>query len=107
MRFARAVTHHGCVPRVAIVFPKPGFFLTDVRVEVRLDGETIYDGGFMEGFRAETDAAPGTHRVETFIHLGLMARKKMYRLAVGNRPVEAVLQYSRIWGNFKNELRTG
>jgi len=95
------------MPRLRIVFPKPGFFLTDIRCEVRLDGHSVYDGGFLQGFVVEGDCAPGPHQIETLLHLGVIARTKRYRVDVPPAGgVEVTLVYSRLWGNFKSRLIT-
>ena len=48
-------------------FPPPGFFLADVRTELRLDGVRIHGGSFTSGFVAAAEVAPGTHTLEALL----------------------------------------
>ncbi len=84
-----------------IVFPKPGFFLTDVRLTITLDGLVVYDGGFLAGVDVAGEVAPGFHAITTRIEAGLFARERVYTVEVpAGRPVTVTLDYSRFWGNF-------
>jgi hypothetical protein len=84
-----------------IVFPKPGFFLTDVRTIVMLDGGVVYDGSFLGGIDISGGVAPGIHTVTTRIELGVFARERSYAVEVPTgRSVTLHLEYSRFWGNF-------
>ena len=53
--------------RLRVSFEKPGFFLNAPRLLVRLDGRTLFDGSFKEGFDVSLDVQPGRHVIETFI----------------------------------------
>lgn len=92
------------MPRLRIHFPKPGFFLTDVRCEIHLNGNVVYDGGFLEGFDIAGDVAEGRHRIRTLIHLGPVARTKEVDVIVpGHAGLDVELRYSRFWGNFTSK----
>jgi hypothetical protein len=89
-----------------ILFPSPGFFINDTRVEVDLDGTRVFEGSFTAGFERDVHVSPGTHELVTRIALGPIMRPKAYRFSVGEAPVyTAVLRYSRFWGNFTRGLR--
>lgn len=97
--------------RLHLRFPAPGFFLNDPRLVVTLDQRTLYDGSFKNGFDVSLDVDPGTHLLETAIHLGGIARKQQIPLALdganGYRDVPVVhgtLEYSRLTGNFKKRV---
>jgi hypothetical protein len=99
------------VVRFHLRFASPGFFLNDPRLVVTLDQRTLYDGSFKSGFEVSLDVVPGTHVLETAIHLGGVARKQQIPLALdgtkGYRDVPAVhgtLEYSRLTGNFKKRV---
>ncbi len=84
-----------------IVFPKPGFFLTDVRLTITLDGGVVYDGGFLGGVDVAGQVAPGVHTITTRLDLGIVARERIYTVEVpSGRAVIVTLDYSRFWGNF-------
>lgn len=93
---------------LTIKFDKPGFFLTDVRLVVSLDGAPVHDGSFASGFEVTVQVPPGEHTLETHIDLGVFGRKRRSVLTLS--PAAgwvASLSYSRLWGNFskKVELR--
>lgn len=87
---------------IRVTFPKPGFFLTDVRVVLLLDGAPIYDGGFLGGIDVTAAAAPGMHRVESVIDIGLVQRRRAWDVAA---PATVTIEYSRFWGNFTKKPR--
>jgi hypothetical protein len=90
-------------PRLSIVFPKPGFFLADVRTVVTLDGSPIYDGSFTRGFALVHPILPGPHTIGTQIFLGLAGLARSRRYMVDVKPglgLNVELSYSRFWGNF-------
>jgi len=91
---------------LTLFFPPPGFFMADFPVEVRVDGEARHRGSFVAGFRLEITLDPGAHVVETVIG-GAFARKRRYVVEVpeGVEARVATLDYSRMWGNFTEELR--
>lgn len=91
-----------------IVFPPPGFFIGDTRVEIAVNGGVVFVASFLQGFDWWAPMPPGVHVVETRIlsPIGL-ARKKSYRLEV--RPdlvTVAVLDYSRMWGNMTDSPKS-
>ncbi len=91
--------------RLRIAYPKPGFFLADVRVVIGVDGQVVYDGGFVSGFDVDLHVDSGAHVVTSEIKLPPISRKREYRVDVGmNEEVTATLVYSRLWGNFKKTL---
>ncbi len=95
-----------------LTFPPPGFFLNDPRLVVTLDQRTLYDGSFRHGFEVALEVSPGSHVVETAIHLaGSLARRQQIELVLdaknGYRDVPVVhgrLEYSRLSGNFKKRV---
>jgi hypothetical protein len=88
-------------PVLRIVFPKPGFFLVDVRMTIGLDGGIVYDGGFLGGVDVSGAVAPGMHTVTTRIDIGGFARERVYPVTVPpGRGLTVELAYSRFWGNF-------
>ncbi len=89
-----------------IAFPKPGFFLVDVRVTVHVNGWCAYDGGFLQGFDVRFPATPGPCAIETRLDAGLVTRSRRYAVeARAGHCVEVWLAYSRFWGNFTAEPR--
>lgn len=90
-------------------FEKPGFFLNDPRLEVRLGDRKVYDGSFAAGFDVSVSVPPGRHVLETRIHgpMGTARRQQielMLNAEGGYRDAAAVcaeLKYSRLSGNFK------
>lgn len=90
-------------------FDKPGFFLNDPRLVVRIDDRKLYDGSFTEGFDVSLSLVPGRHVLETAIYGPFgAARVQQIELPLdadsgyrGVPAVEAKLRYSRITGNFK------
>lgn len=92
--------------RLYVVFPPPGFFVADVPIEVRLDGEPIYRGSFTSGFRVEVEATSGPHVLEASIGLGFLRRKRSWSVALpeGSADHVAQISYSRMWGNFEEKL---
>ena len=97
--------------RLRVSFEKPGFFLNAPRLLVRLDGRTLFDGSFKEGFDVSLDVQPGRPVIETFIGPRPdFARTQRIELALttegGYRDVPAVearLRYSRLSGNFERK----
>ncbi|HET6613544.1 MAG TPA: hypothetical protein VFG83_16210 [Kofleriaceae bacterium] len=87
-----------------IVFPKPGFYIIDVRLQVLLDGFVVYDGSFKSGADVTVPVAAGLHRIESWIHLSAIVRRRHWEVSVGDTPVTVGLAYSRFWGNFKKQL---
>lgn len=98
------------VMRVRLRFPAPGFFLNDPRLVVELDGRTVFDGAFKDGFDVSLDVAPGDHTIATAVYLLGAARRQSIPLALGAPgyrdvpAVEARLSYSRLSGNFDRKL---
>jgi hypothetical protein len=88
-----------------VLFPNPGFFISDTRLEVDLDGSRIYEGSAISGFDRSLRVAPGPHTLVTRIAVGPILRPKQYTLSIGEAPTyTAVLRYSRLWGNFTRRL---
>ena len=96
--------------RVRLRFPAPGFFINDPRVVVSLDGRTVYDGSFKDGFDVSLEVEPGPHVVDTTISVLGASRRQKIPLPLGDgsyrdvQVVEATLSYSRFWGNFTKRL---
>jgi hypothetical protein len=89
-----------------IAFPKPGFFLVDVRVTVHVNGWRAYDGGFLQGFDVRFPVVPGPCAIATRIDAGLVARSRQYDVeARAGHAIEVWLDYSRLWGNFTDTPR--
>jgi hypothetical protein len=88
-----------------VIFPNPGFFISDTRLEVDLDGARIYEGSATSGFERTVQVAPGPHTLVTRIAVGPILRPKQYTVTIGEAPAyTAVLRYSRFWGNFTRTL---
>ena len=87
-----------------VVFPRPSFFLVDVRVTLTLDGQPVHDGTFMAGFAVALDVAPGRHVLASVIDLGLARRTREWVLEVPASGGDATISYSRFWGNFSKKL---
>jgi hypothetical protein len=87
-----------------IVFPAPGFFIGDTTVALLVNGAHVFTGSFTRGFDWWAPLPPGRHVVATTIAAPLgISRSKTYSLDV--RPglaTIAVLDYSRLWGNFES-----
>jgi hypothetical protein len=85
-----------------IVFPPPGFFIGDARVSLIVNGGLAWDGSFKSGFDWWTQLPPGWHTAVAMLGSPLgISRNRAYNLEV--RPgltTVAVLEYSRMWGNF-------
>ena len=83
------------------MFPSPGFFIGDTRIDVAVNGAIVLQTSFTQGFDWWAPMQPGFHVVETTIRAPLgFARKKTYQLEVRPGLVTfAVLEYSRMWGN--------
>ncbi len=89
----------------------PLSFIADTRLEVLLDQSVVHDGSFASGFRASLSVPPGPHVIETRIHVGVVSRRRRYEFelpVVGLRDSasswNALLDYSRLWGNFTKRL---
>jgi hypothetical protein len=88
-------------PSLRVFFRKPGFFFTDVRFAIMLDGIVVYDGGFLEGVELYLPVATGPHVVSTRIDLGVISRTREYPVFVPpGQAFTLELEYSRFWGNF-------
>jgi hypothetical protein len=93
-----------------VVHEKPGFFLTDVPVDLALDGYTYWRASFLQGFVVDCPIAPGPHVLATRLELGVFGRTREYRLEIpppdasGDAVWIAKLDYSRLWGNFSKKL---
>jgi hypothetical protein len=87
--------------QLRIVFPKPGFFLTDVRLAITVDGVLVYNGSFTAGVDLTGPIAPGPHRIATLIDLGIAQRHRTYDVVIPEAGLTFQLAYSRLWGNFK------
>ena len=87
---------------VRVTFARPGFFIADARVVLLLDGVPFYDGGFLAGIDAVAPAAPGLHRLESIIDIGIVQRRRAWDVAA---PCLVALEYSRLWGNFSKKPR--
>lgn len=89
-----------------ILFPEPGFFLSDARLVIGLNGESLHDGSFKNGFETEVQLSAGTHQLSTRIQMGPLSRQRTYTLEIGDSArYTATLRYSRFWGNFTRKLR--
>lgn len=101
-----ATMDRGLAPVLRIVFPRPGFFLTDVRTIITIDGGVVYDGSFVGGIDIAGATSPGAHTVTTRLELGIAARTRSYTVDVpAGRGVTLELEYSRFWGNFTKTPR--
>ncbi len=88
-----------------ITFPPPGFFIVDVRLQLHLDGNVIYDGGFKQGVELELPVSAGRHVLTTTIDLGAIRRRREYSAdVIAGQARSVVLRYSRFWGNFTRDL---
>lgn len=89
---------------IRVLFPPPGFFIADTRMTLQLDGQPVYDGSFKSGVDVNVEVAPGTHRLESRIELGALARTRTWDVEVDAEQLTVELAYSRFWGNFKKAL---
>jgi len=92
-----------------VVHPTPGFFLTDARLTVALDGYVIFDGSFRAGFEVGGPITPGPHVLSTRIEMDVLTRAREYRFEIPHGTSDAAawiatLDYSRLWGNFTKKL---
>lgn len=94
--------YRGTPSFLRVIFPPPGFFLSDVNLSLVVNGQIVLRGSFQQGFDWWAEMQPGWHAIETRIHTGLgFERSKQQRVEV--RPALttiALLEYSRLWGNF-------
>lgn len=80
---------------------KPGFFLDDPRLIVRLDSVDVYDGNFKSGVHVWRGVAPGSHNVATRIESMGLSRSREYAATVApDTDLTVTLRHSRSWGNF-------
>ncbi len=89
---------------VRLVFPRPGFFLNDVRALLTLDGALVYDGGFLAGIDVVVEATPGPHKLESVLDLGLFKRRRAWDVEVPATGCDVGIVYSRFWGNFSKKV---
>lgn len=87
-----------------VLFPRPGFFLSDIALGFWLDGQPVFSGGFLSGVDLPLPAAPGLHRLDALIDIGLMKRRRTWEIDVPPGGCEVVIRYSRFWGNFAKQL---
>jgi hypothetical protein len=92
---------------IHISFPSPRFFMGDAQVILLLDGATIYEGGFKAGIDVTVPVAPGQHRLESAIELGIAKRRRTWEVAVPSSGCDVLLEYSRTRGNFAKGVRIG
>ena len=90
---------------IHISFPSQRFFAVDVQVVLLLDGTIIYQGGFKAGIDVTIPSAPGPHRLESVIGLGIAKRRRAWDIKIPPSGCDVVLAYSRFWGNFAKEVR--
>ena len=96
--------------QIRLRFPAPGFFINAPRLVVELDGRTVYDGAFKDGFDVTLDVTPTRHEVKTAVYMLGVAKRQTIPLALeggGYRDVPAVeakLSYSRLAGNFDRRV---
>lgn len=96
----------GLAPNLRIVFPKPGFFLADVRLIITCDGHVVYDGSFTSGVELFLPVTAGPHLITTRIDLGGIGRGREYPIAIPpGQAFSLELEYSRFWGNFAKKPR--
>lgn len=86
---------------LTVMLAKPGFFLTDTRIVVSVNGQTIYDGSFLTGFERTVSVLPGRQFVDAVIEAGPIRRTRRYPIDVAPANGYTVaLSYSRMWGGF-------
>jgi hypothetical protein len=91
---------------LTVSFAKPGFFLNDPRLTVWFNGHVIYDGSFLSGFETTFEVPPGRHALAVRLTTPLFNREKQYVLAIDPaNGYRALLEYSRLWGNFTSAPR--
>jgi hypothetical protein len=91
---------------IHVSFPRPRYLVGDARVVLLLDGASFYEGGFKAGIDVTTAAAPGSHRLESVIDLGIAKRRRSWEVAVSASGCDVILSYSRFWGNFAKSVRS-
>ncbi|HEY4056214.1 MAG TPA: hypothetical protein VGM39_06370 [Kofleriaceae bacterium] len=87
-----------------VVFHRPRFFISDVALGLWLDGQPIFQDGFLSGVDVSLPAAPGSHRLDAMIDLGVVRRRRSWDVDVPAPGCEVTIRYSRFWGNFAKKL---
>src|SRR5262249_53845413 len=77
-----------------ISFPSPRFLMGDAHVVLLLDGAPVYEGGFGAGIDVTIPAAPGQHRLESVIELGIAKRRRSWEVAMPAAGCDVILEYS-------------
>lgn len=75
--------------KIAVRFDPPGFFAVDGKVSLTFDGLPLYEGSFLAGFLAETEATPGAHQVDLSLALGVVKRAATWQIQVPSVDVPA------------------
>jgi hypothetical protein len=88
-----------------IALQRPGFFLGDAQVVLRLDGVAVYSGGFRAGIDVAIPAAAGRHVLEATLEIPMLKRTRSWDVIVADPGCQVTLEYSRFWGNFAKKVR--
>jgi hypothetical protein len=89
-----------------VVFHRPGFFVSDIALGLWLDGQPIFQGGFLSGVDVSWPAASGHHRLDAMLDLGILKRRRTWDVDVPVAGCDVTIRYSRLWGNFSKKLVT-
>lgn len=87
-----------------VVFPRPGFFISEIALSLWLDGQPIFQGGFLSGVDVTPAAAVGRHRLDAMLDLGIVKRRRTWEVDVPAEGCAVTIRYSRLWGNFSKTL---
>ena len=90
--------HEEGMARVRIYWPRE-FFIGDLKIQVRMDGQLVGSGSFQKGFDLVVDAALGTHRIQVTNWSFFKARVHPVAF-LQEGAYEVRCKYSRFWGNF-------
>jgi hypothetical protein len=90
---------------IHISFSSPRFLMGGAQLVLLLDGMTIHAGGFKAGIDVTIPVAPGQHRLEAVIDLGIAKRRRAWDVAVPPSGCGVMIEYSRFWGNFAKGVR--
>ena len=90
---------------------KPGWFLGGIPVKFYLDDEMFHEGKFKQPVDTRLDVAPGHHELLAVLDgrpKRDIVKASSYDFQVGaGRSYRAEIKYSRMWGDFKDELEWG
>ena len=92
----------GSIP-VQICFPGE-WMMVDSDVQLLLDGQSLLNFSFINGFNLNTTVSAGAHQLKTVVTLGPITRTKEFQFNCQGTESQLALtlEYSRVWGNFSD-----